>query len=265
MYNGWVKLHRRITDWEWYQDANTFRVFMHLMATANHETNKWQGVTIDKGQLITSPDKIATALKLSRQQVRTSLTKLKSTSEITIKTTNKYTVVTLCQWESYQGKDDLSPTEQPATQQTNNQQITSKQPTDNQQVTTNKKLKELKELKEVKEVKNILARKRASVLDFSSWPSVPDPTILADWKAVRKAKLTQTAVNQLAAQLHLANNNGITVNDCLAECATRGWRGFKYEWIAKDNISSSSPHDVVDQAFAEMEANGVTFGRTIDV
>ena len=261
MTNGWIKIHRRMLEWEWYDDANTFKLFMHLLLTANHEGRKWHGISIERGQLITSSDKLAERLKLSRQQVRTSLSKLKSTSEITTKATSRYTLITLCQWASYQDRDF----EQPASNQQSNQQITNKQPTDNQQVTTNKKLKELKELKEVKEVKNILARKRASVLDFSSWPSIPDPTILADWKAVRKAKLTQTAVNQLAAQLHLANNNGLTVNDCLAECATRGWRGFKYEWIAKDNISSSSPHDVVDQAFAEMEANGVTFGRTIDV
>ena len=32
--SGWIKLHRKITEWEWYSDANTFRVFMHLLLTA---------------------------------------------------------------------------------------------------------------------------------------------------------------------------------------------------------------------------------------
>ena len=29
--SGWIKIHRKITEWEWYDDVNTFRLFMHLI------------------------------------------------------------------------------------------------------------------------------------------------------------------------------------------------------------------------------------------
>lgn len=144
MGSGFVKLFRSITEWEWYQDANTMRVFLHLLLHANYKPKKWQGITIEAGQFITSRDKLAVDLKLSVQQIRTSLNKLKSTSEITIKTTNRFTVITINKWQQYQGheetksdvNEDYQPTEQPASQ-----------PTDNQQITTTKKDKNEKEEK----------------------------------------------------------------------------------------------------------------------
>jgi len=124
---GWVKFHRKIEEWEWYTDSNTFRVFFHLVLKANHKPNKWRGVDIDKGQLITSRDKLAEQLNLSVQQVRTSLKKLEKTKEITIKATNKYTLVTIENYTIYQTKEEK------VTSKTTNEQ-----PSNNHQVTTNK-------------------------------------------------------------------------------------------------------------------------------
>ena len=78
--NGFIVLHRKMVDWEWYQDANTMRLFIHCILKANHKTKKWQGIDIHRGQFLTSSDTLAADLKLSRQQIRTSLNKLKATS-----------------------------------------------------------------------------------------------------------------------------------------------------------------------------------------
>lgn len=51
--SGWIKLHRKITEWEWYSDANTFRVFMHLLLTANYEDKRWRNIDVKRGQIIT--------------------------------------------------------------------------------------------------------------------------------------------------------------------------------------------------------------------
>jgi len=120
MSQGWVKLHRQITEWEWYEDANTFRLFMHLLLTANHKENKWKGVSIKKGEVVTGRIKLAKKLKLSEQQIRLSLTKLKTTNEITIKTTNKFSIIKLNNYNQYQQKN-----------QQDNQPTTNKQPTNN--------------------------------------------------------------------------------------------------------------------------------------
>jgi len=128
---GWVKLHRGFTDFEWYKDANTTRVFLHLLITANHRQAKWQGNVIHRGQLITSRDHLAEDLGLSVQSVRTSLLKLKKSENITIKSTNRFTVISICNYDTYQSKGDDA-------NQPTNQQLTNNQPTINQQSTTNK-------------------------------------------------------------------------------------------------------------------------------
>lgn len=123
--NGFIKIHKRIVSWEWYTDPNTFRLFIHLLLNANFKSNRWQGIEIVPGQLVTGRKQLSIDLKLSEQEIRTSISKLKSTNEITIKSTNKFSIVTICKWEDYQTnyKDD-QPTNQPIDQQTINQQST---------------------------------------------------------------------------------------------------------------------------------------------
>ena len=122
--SGWIKLHRQITQWEWYQDVNTCRLFIHLLLTANHEDKKWRGSVIKRGQRIFGRIKLAEETGLSVQELRTSLDRLKSTSELTIETTNRFSIVTINRYNDFQSTE-LS------NQQDNhpaNQQITNKQP-----------------------------------------------------------------------------------------------------------------------------------------
>ena len=93
--------------WEWYDDPNTCRLFIHLLLTANHEPKSWRGLTIERGQKLTSRAKLARETKLSEQEIRTCLDRLKSTSELTIQSTNRQTVITLCNYDSYQSTADF--------------------------------------------------------------------------------------------------------------------------------------------------------------
>ena len=128
MCNGWIKLHRKILDWEWFTSPSTLQLFIYLLLRANKEDKKWRGILIKRGQLVTSVATISEETKLSTQQVRTSLNRLKSTNEITSKTTNRFTLVPVCKYESYQLYDETEQqTKQQALQQTNNKQITNKQ------------------------------------------------------------------------------------------------------------------------------------------
>ena len=130
MQCGFIKLHRQILDWEWYDDPNTMRLFLHILLIVNHKEKKWRGITIKKGQKLTSQIKLADETGLTRQQVRTSLKKLIATNEITMVTNAQHTVITVNNWNSHQ--------DQPTKQPTSNQRVTNEQPTDNQRVTTNK-------------------------------------------------------------------------------------------------------------------------------
>lgn len=131
MDSWFIKIHRKILDWEWYDDINTTRLFTHLLFTVNWEDKKWHGIEIKRGEKLTSRDKLASESGLTPQQVRTALDKLKSTNEVTSKTTNKYTIVRLTNYELYQWKVTSKPPDE--------------QQTDNKRITTTKELKELKE------------------------------------------------------------------------------------------------------------------------
>lgn len=148
---GYIKLHRSIIEWEWFQDGNTYRLFTYLLLLANTEDKYWQGVEIKRGELATSSESLARALHLGRTQVRVALKKLER-SEITSRVTNKFTIIHINNYELYQareGEDEKEQEqEQPANQPTSNQQVTSKQPTSNQQVTTIKKHKKHKKQEE---------------------------------------------------------------------------------------------------------------------
>lgn len=102
---GWIKLHRKFLKWEWYDDQNVFRLFMHLLLTANYETSKYRGYKVDPGQVIIGFHVLSERTGLSISQIRTALNKLKSTEEITIKTTNKFSIVTIACWDEYQASD----------------------------------------------------------------------------------------------------------------------------------------------------------------
>ena len=103
---GWIKLHRSLLDWEWYTNSNTKDVFIHIILKANYEDKKWQGIDVPRGSYITSYKNLAKELKLSVKQIRIALEHLKTTGEVTIKTTNKYTRITIENWEKYQGIDE---------------------------------------------------------------------------------------------------------------------------------------------------------------
>lgn len=128
---GYIKLFRKLTEWEWYTDGDTLRVFLHLLLKANHKDHTWMGEVIHMGQCITGRKELAKELKMSEARVRTSLNHLKSTSEITIKSTNKYSLITIENWALYQLYDgDLT------SKSTSN--LTNNSPATNQQLTTNK-------------------------------------------------------------------------------------------------------------------------------
>jgi len=137
---GFIKLHRQITEWEWYDDANTFRLFIHCLLEANYTDKQWRGVVIQRGSFITSQSKLANRLKLSVRQVRTSLTKLKMTGELTVKTTADYSIITVKNYEMYQQDDRLTDTLVTGYRQANDSLATT-----------------TKEYKEIKNEKNIIS------------------------------------------------------------------------------------------------------------
>ena len=75
---------------------------------------------------------------------------------------------------------------------------------------------------------------RAAALDYSCWPSIPSDQVFTDWLDMRKrlkANISQTVINNFASELKIAEQAGYSVDQCLSECVTRNWRGFKFDWM----------------------------------
>ena len=106
-------------------------------------------MTIEKGSVFTSIEHLSKKSGLTMQQTRTALNKLKSTGEITIKSTNRGTLVTVENWGKYQFMSEEI-TNESTNNPTNNQQTSNKQITNNQQ-----QLKKEKNKKNINNVKNV--------------------------------------------------------------------------------------------------------------
>ena len=128
MKAGFILLYRQITEWEWYQNPNTFRVFLHCLLMANFADGRFEGQDIKRGQFVTSLPSLSKQTRLTIQQVRTALDHLKSTGEITDKAYPKYRVITVVKYDEYQQDN-----RQNNSQTTGNQQASNRQSTGNQQ------------------------------------------------------------------------------------------------------------------------------------
>lgn len=127
---GYIMLHRKILNWEWYTETNTKSLFIHLLLMANHADEKWRGEIIKRGTLITSYGSLSAQTGLSVQQIRTCLKNLEKTGDITRNPTQRNTLIIVTNYEFYQ-----SPFEKTTSESTSNQQAIDKR--NNKLSTTN--------------------------------------------------------------------------------------------------------------------------------
>lgn len=209
--NGYIKLDRKILTWRWYSDVNTFRVFVHLLLTANYSEGEYLTHKIKRGQLVTGRKNLSNQLKITEQQVRTALSHLVSTNEITITPHSKFSIITINNYEKYQ-------------QSTN--KITNNQPTSNQQVTNNQP--QYKKNKKNKKNKNIHSAKTEceSVLKLynSICTNLPRAIKLTDSRAEGIQRALVEGVDFKAVFEKVNSSDFLTGKKT-------GWSGCNLDWI----------------------------------
>ena len=211
--DSFIKLYRRFLKWEWADTPNMVSLFIHLLLLANYEDKEWHGVTIKRGQLVTGRVALAKIVGISEQQVRTCLARLQDTGEISLKSTNKSTIITICKFDSYQQNDK-------AEQPTNNQQITNNQPTNNQQITTPK------ESKEIKKVKN---NNKTPIIPFEVSPEfLPAFTLWLEYKKEKKQSYKgEKSLKAIYKRLlTLSGNNPDVAMAIVEQAMANNWAGL---------------------------------------
>lgn len=102
MDTKYIKINRQLLEWQWFSEANTFQLFMYLLLNASEEDNAdFFGVPLKRGQLLTSMGKIIGDTWLTRAKLRTSISKLKRTEQITIEEKGKRLLVTICNYDEF--------------------------------------------------------------------------------------------------------------------------------------------------------------------
>ena len=137
-----VKVDRNILQWRWYKVPSTAHLFIYFILRANHEDHDFMGITVHRGELVSSIKHMSDDTGLTVNQVRTALKHLISTNEITSTSTNRYTLISIVNYKYYQGAFTNRITNKP---QTKNKRITNR----SQQSKNNKKDKNEKNEKNV--------------------------------------------------------------------------------------------------------------------
>ena len=124
MDGNYIKLSREILDWKWYTDINTTRLFIHMLLKANWKDGNFKGTTIPRGSFVTSIRKLSDETGLSDREIRTAISHLKTTGEVTSKTTSKFSVFTVVKYDLYQTTDKQNDKQPTSNRQTNDKLTT---------------------------------------------------------------------------------------------------------------------------------------------
>ena len=102
--NEFIKIYRKLLNWEWYTDVNTKVLFLHCLLKANWKDGSWRGYKYKRGQFITSLPSLARETGLTIKQVRTALKHLKQTGEVADWHDSRVRIITVLSYDDYQDR-----------------------------------------------------------------------------------------------------------------------------------------------------------------
>ena len=131
---GFIKTWRSIRHDPIYKDSLAYHLFQHCVMSASYrdktELIYGQKVFLSKGQFVAGLHKLVSQTGIPINRVRHRLALLEKLGKITRKTTNKFSIITVCNYEYYQATEGSKPQAKPQT--------------DHKQTTTTKNIKEEK-------------------------------------------------------------------------------------------------------------------------
>jgi len=229
---GFIKIHRTVFD-NWVADEpEALAVWVRILSEANFadKKKKFNGslIEVKRGQMIFGLNAFSDRSGVSVMKLRRIISDLESDGMINRQKTNRYSLLTVVAYDSYQG---LTSQEQAI-----NTPLTDKQHADNTPLTT------LEEGKKgiSKESKNKDLSPAAPKFNFKR--ELIGLGVTADkaveWMAIRK---TKKASNTEQAFNTFANNLGnFTIQQAVDHCCLNQWKGFNPEWVKNTSNHSTT-------------------------
>lgn len=141
---GWIKLYRKIRQSFVWTDANQLKLWLLILMKATHDSNRFlfngKEIQLSSGQMVTGRDALAFEFnqgakpvhQVSSRQLWRWIKLFEKEQMLSIKSTTKYSVITVLNWNEYQQSDQL---------------LSSTSPSSVQQLSTNKNVKNEKNVK----------------------------------------------------------------------------------------------------------------------
>jgi len=141
MNRGYVKMWRKSIEGGWLTNHKLWAFWCWCLIKASHKECDvivgYQKVHLMPGDFIFGRKTASKELGMSERSIRTILDFLKSSQNLTIKTTNKFSIISIINWSTYQQDAEQN-------DQQNDQPPTSHRPATDQPVATNKNVKNVK-------------------------------------------------------------------------------------------------------------------------
>lgn len=189
--DGYVKLYRSLLYHPIFKIREALQLFIYCLLKANHEPGVVifgrQQIPVDRGQFIFGLDRASSDLSMSVWKVRSSLDLLISLEILTRKTTSKYSIITICNYNYYQDSQNKKPQ---ATQQTSHKQTT----------TNNKYKNEKNENNKCNNFERLNAFLSSSP-EYQSFPLKVNELTLEFINKVRESNKTKTIQGERVCQL----------------------------------------------------------------
>lgn len=222
--NEYIKLNRKIKNWEWYTDVNTAHFFIYCILTANWKDDSFHGIEVKRGQFIRTLENIGRETGLSIQNIRTAIKHLISTQELTQNQHGKYRIFTVVKYEQYQLCNTIS-----------NNELTRNQHESNTKVTQSKEVKKIRS-KEVKNNNPPLPPLREMV-EEKNYPDVLKEK-LNEWlkyKSEKKQTYQPTGFKTLLNKVDKAYKDfgAEAVAGCFDKSMENNWQGVFFDKLQK--------------------------------
>lgn len=160
--NGWMKIPT-----EWYRETSVKSCREHamiqwLVMNANITESEWNGITVKRGQVVTSLSKLSEGVQQSLQQTRNTLDNIVNNKEVTKTATKTYTIITICNFDNYVGLNfyDNKEENKEATQRAT-KRATKKQHSEQQQI------RDIIEKKDIESTSRTDVLEDAEIIDIS--------------------------------------------------------------------------------------------------
>ena len=225
---GYIKLYRQITDTPVWADSDKLKLWLMCLMKATHDEKTQvvgnQIIELKAGQFITGrsalSDDFNHDVKKDRRVDGLTLFRWLSLFEkmemLNIKKTNKYSLITVLNWDKYQGQ-----------RTSNEQQLNNKRTSNEQQLNTNKNDKNVKN--DNNEKKEDICYQQIADMYNNTCVSFPRLTKLSDArKKAIKARLKTYTADDLQKAFSLAEQS-----DFLKGANNRNWSAT-FDWMLKD-------------------------------